>query len=174
MGDVYQEILREQVKQGNFGGKKGPFAYLTKEKKQEKASKYSKMEGYKLHKITLDCGIVQEATDTNGQSDPYCRIGRISPKLFQSKWLHETKADPKTLVPVWEETFEVYLNKTGKDKFLILQLWDRDMLKDDFIGSCIIDMSTISDYTSIYTHSVYKKPEDFTPSGSVTVKYQVI
>eukprot|EP01133_Synstelium_polycarpum_P020482 gene20482-24580_t len=179
---IYEDILRAQVKQGNFGGKKGPFAYLAKDNRKEKNAKKERKyvtagaESSKLYKITLVSGTVANATDSNGLSDPYARIGKISPKLFESKWIFETKADPKTLTPQWNESEEVYLDIRNKHQFLIVQLWDRDMLKDDFIGSCLIKMSLINDtpgVDNVTKYDVFSKPDDKVPSGTVTVSFKV-
>ncbi|KAF2074605.1 hypothetical protein CYY_004112 [Polysphondylium violaceum] len=75
---IYQDILTAQVKQGNFGGKKGQFGYLVdEEKRRKKANKaYEKTKDRRNYKIEITNGVVDVATDSNGLSDPWVSLSR--------------------------------------------------------------------------------------------------
>eukprot|EP01133_Synstelium_polycarpum_P012291 gene12291-14409_t len=133
MSNIYEEILRAQVQQGNFGGKRGPFAYLA-EKKKRKPTKEIVYDNWMAYEVTVTSAELYLATDSNGFSDPYVRIGKsVSDGLFSKKWVLQTPSISKTLNPVWNYTNTFTVN-AGKSSVLQLQLWDKDALKDDFIG----------------------------------------
>eukprot|EP01132_Coremiostelium_polycephalum_P006795 gene6795-8431_t len=132
---IYEDILRAQVKQGNFGGKKGPFAYLA-EKKKKKPNKEIKYDDWLVYEITVKDAQLYVAHDSNGFSDPYVRIGKTKKdgSVFAKKWLLETPVIKKTLTPSWNYTDQITVN-TAKSWQLTVELWDHDSLKDDLIGS---------------------------------------
>uniref|UniRef100_A0AAQ6A229 C2 domain-containing protein n=1 Tax=Amphiprion ocellaris TaxID=80972 RepID=A0AAQ6A229_AMPOC len=71
--------------------------------------------------------------DDNGLSDPYVKF-RLGPQKYKSK----------TLSPQWREQFDLHLyEETGG--VLEITVWDRDTgRRDDFIGRCQLDLSTLS------------------------------
>ncbi|XP_008278984.1 multiple C2 and transmembrane domain-containing protein 1 isoform X2 [Stegastes partitus] len=75
--------------------------------------------------------------DPNGLSDPYVKF-RLGPQKYKSKTV------PKTLSPQWREQFDLHLyEETGG--ILEITVWDRDTgRRDDFIGRCQLDLSTLS------------------------------
>ncbi|KAM8743251.1 multiple C2 and transmembrane domain-containing protein 1 isoform 1-T1 [Acanthopagrus schlegelii] len=75
--------------------------------------------------------------DPNGLSDPYVKF-RLGPQKYRSKTV------PKTLSPQWREQFDLHLyEETGG--VLEITVWDRDTgRRDDFIGRCQLDLSTLS------------------------------
>ncbi|XP_054875371.1 multiple C2 and transmembrane domain-containing protein 1 isoform X3 [Amphiprion ocellaris] len=75
--------------------------------------------------------------DDNGLSDPYVKF-RLGPQKYKSKTV------PKTLSPQWREQFDLHLyEETGG--VLEITVWDRDTgRRDDFIGRCQLDLSTLS------------------------------
>ncbi|EGG21310.1 C2 domain-containing protein [Cavenderia fasciculata] len=173
---VYEDILREQVKQGNMGGTKGPLGYLTQKENATKLTKSSskpKEEGYHWIKIKLVHGIVYEATDGNGLSDPFVKFGRLNPTLFEGKYLFESPVEKKTLTPMWEWTSESKeLQIAGKHRYLIVEMWDRDLLsRNDFIGGNTIDLTQfckperlgLGPITSNFT--MYKDFDETTKTG---------
>jgi Ca2+-dependent lipid-binding protein len=51
-------------------------------------------------------------------------------------WLFSTQVQKKTLSPKWNETHTVVVHRNHtKDLVFIVELWDDDFLKDDFIGT---------------------------------------
>ncbi|XP_035847651.1 multiple C2 and transmembrane domain-containing protein 1 isoform X3 [Sander lucioperca] len=75
--------------------------------------------------------------DPNGLSDPYVKF-RLGPQKYRSKTV------PKTLSPQWREHFDLHLyEETGG--VLEITVWDKDTgRRDDFIGRCQLDLSTLS------------------------------
>ncbi|XP_032364637.1 multiple C2 and transmembrane domain-containing protein 1 isoform X2 [Etheostoma spectabile] len=75
--------------------------------------------------------------DPNGLSDPYVKF-RLGPQKYKSKTV------PKTLSPQWREQFDLHLyEETGG--VLEITVWDKDTgRRDDFIGRCQLDLSTLS------------------------------
>ncbi|XP_020625848.1 multiple C2 and transmembrane domain-containing protein 1-like isoform X1 [Orbicella faveolata] len=73
--------------------------------------------------------------DDSGLSDPYCRF-----RLGNEKY--KTKACKETLSPQWKEQFDL---KIFPDSPMMLEVtvWDRDIRKDEFMGRCQIDLSTL-------------------------------
>uniref|UniRef100_A0A8C9Z0I1 Multiple C2 and transmembrane domain containing 1 n=1 Tax=Sander lucioperca TaxID=283035 RepID=A0A8C9Z0I1_SANLU len=71
--------------------------------------------------------------DPNGLSDPYVKF-RLGPQKYRSK----------TLSPQWREHFDLHLyEETGG--VLEITVWDKDTgRRDDFIGRCQLDLSTLS------------------------------
>ncbi|EGG16166.1 hypothetical protein DFA_09193 [Cavenderia fasciculata] len=135
---IYEEILRAQ---GNFGGRTGPFAYLAA-KKKKKPTKEIIYDNWMAYELTVEKAELYKATDSNGFSDPYVRIGKVvSDGLFSKKWVLQTPSVSKTLNPVWNYTNDFTAN-IGKCSQLTLQLWDKDALKDDFIGSATFHLPT--------------------------------
>ncbi|XP_068562448.1 multiple C2 and transmembrane domain-containing protein 1 isoform X2 [Cebidichthys violaceus] len=74
--------------------------------------------------------------DSNGLSDPYVKF-RLGPQKYRSKTV------PKTLSPQWREQFDLHMyEETGG--VLEITVWDKDTgRRDDFIGSCQLDLSTL-------------------------------
>ncbi|XP_031697491.1 multiple C2 and transmembrane domain-containing protein 1-like isoform X1 [Anarrhichthys ocellatus] len=75
--------------------------------------------------------------DSNGLSDPYVKF-RLGPQKYRSKTV------PKTLSPQWREQFDLHMyEETGG--VLEITVWDKDTgMRDDFIGRCQLDLSTLS------------------------------
>ncbi|KYQ91616.1 hypothetical protein DLAC_07385 [Tieghemostelium lacteum] len=113
---------------------------------------------------------VLEATDPNGLSDPYVRIGKVkSDSLFASRWLVETEVQEKTLSPTWNYMEEVII---GKDiDRIIIELWDKDTFRNDYIGRAYVDISELSDYKSFINQGfkIYKNEGDKKEAGTVWV-----
>eukprot|EP01103_Thecamoeba_quadrilineata_P014405 TRINITY_DN4295_c0_g1_i2.p1 TRINITY_DN4295_c0_g1~~TRINITY_DN4295_c0_g1_i2.p1 ORF type:complete len:617 (-),score=123.68 TRINITY_DN4295_c0_g1_i2:37-1887(-) len=78
------------------------------------------------------------AADPNGLSDPYFKL-----EFRQSK--KRSAVIPETLNPVWNEEICLPLLPNGhNDDRLEIQIWDKDPLTDDFLGSVIISFPFIS------------------------------
>eukprot|EP00002_Diphylleia_rotans_P025345 TRINITY_DN5005_c0_g1_i16.p1 TRINITY_DN5005_c0_g1~~TRINITY_DN5005_c0_g1_i16.p1 ORF type:complete len:292 (+),score=47.92 TRINITY_DN5005_c0_g1_i16:979-1854(+) len=88
--------------------------------------------------ITISEGRCLRAMDIGGLSDPYCEISLRN----DSSMTYFTKVIEKTLNPVWNETFEILVLK-GQEVVQI-DVFDKDHVKDDFIGSAIIDIACVS------------------------------
>ncbi|XP_013925934.1 PREDICTED: multiple C2 and transmembrane domain-containing protein 1 [Thamnophis sirtalis] len=87
--------------------------------------------------ITLIEGRGLKAMDSNGLSDPYVKF-RLGHQKYKSKIMS------KTLNPRWREQFDLHLYEE-RGGIIDITVWDRDAgKKDDFIGRCQIDLSTLS------------------------------
>jgi len=104
-------------------------------------------------KVKVVKGRKLPATDIGGKSDPYC-------KLFLKLQEFKTKVINDNLDPVWDEefTFEGLKEKKG---ILLVELWDKDLVYDDFIGSVAIRIEQIPDKFSdwLVLESKAKKQE---------------
>ncbi|XP_044302225.1 multiple C2 and transmembrane domain-containing protein 1 isoform X3 [Varanus komodoensis] len=87
--------------------------------------------------ITLIEGRELKAMDPNGLSDPYVKF-RLGHQKYKSKIM------PKTLNPQWREQFDLHLYEE-RGGIIDITVWDKDAgKKDDFIGRCQVDLSTLS------------------------------
>ncbi|NXD26903.1 MCTP1 protein, partial [Spelaeornis formosus] len=87
--------------------------------------------------ITLIEGCELKAMDANGLSDPYVKF-RLGHQKYKSKIV------PKTLNPQWREQFDFHLYEE-RGGIIDITVWDKDVgKKDDFIGRCQVDLSTLS------------------------------
>ncbi|XP_061478398.1 multiple C2 and transmembrane domain-containing protein 1 isoform X2 [Rhineura floridana] len=87
--------------------------------------------------ITLIEGRELKAMDPNGFSDPYVKF-RLGHQKYKSKIM------PKTLNPQWREQFDLHLYEE-RGGIIDITVWDKDAgKKDDFIGRCQVDLSTLS------------------------------
>ncbi|XP_043920068.1 multiple C2 and transmembrane domain-containing protein 1 isoform X1 [Protopterus annectens] len=87
--------------------------------------------------VTLIEGRNLKAMDANGLSDPYVKF-RMGHQKYRSKTM------PKTLNPQWREQFDFHLYDE-QGGVLDIAVWDKDAGKrDDFIGRCQVDLSTLN------------------------------
>ncbi|KFQ56844.1 Multiple C2 and transmembrane domain-containing protein 1, partial [Pelecanus crispus] len=87
--------------------------------------------------VTLIEGRELKAMDSNGLSDPYVKF-RLGHQKYKSKIV------PKTLNPQWREQFDFHLYEE-RGGIIDITVWDKDAgKKDDFIGRCQVDLSTLS------------------------------
>ncbi|XP_021235726.1 multiple C2 and transmembrane domain-containing protein 1 isoform X4 [Numida meleagris] len=87
--------------------------------------------------VTLIEGRELKAMDANGLSDPYVKF-RLGHQKYKSKIM------PKTLNPQWREQFDFHLYEE-RGGIIDITVWDKDAgKKDDFIGRCQVDLSTLS------------------------------
>ncbi|KFP87313.1 Multiple C2 and transmembrane domain-containing protein 1, partial [Acanthisitta chloris] len=78
-----------------------------------------------------------KAMDANGLSDPYVKF-RLGHQKYKSKIV------PKSLNPQWREQFDFHLYEE-RGGIIDITVWDKDAgRKDDFIGRCQVDLSTLS------------------------------
>ncbi|NXJ36514.1 MCTP1 protein, partial [Ciconia maguari] len=100
--------------------------------------------------VTLIEGRELKAMDANGLSDPYVKF-RLGHQKYKSKIV------PKTLNPQWREQFDFHLYEE-RGGIIDITVWDKDAgKKDDFIGRCQVDLSTLS---KEQTHKLEKPLEE--------------
>jgi stromal membrane-associated protein len=74
------------------------------------------------------------AADLNGTSDPYV--------LFQcGRQAIKSKVVQKSLSPFWDETIRICI--PSKSDQLVLSVWDKDSMTDDFLGEITLDLSNL-------------------------------
>ena len=92
--------------------------------------------------------------DTFGSMDPYCKI-KLGQVVKQTKCLKKAGKTPE-----WNENFTFdglyILDPTDK---VIVELWDKDTMGDDFGGSCEISLKEIHDHhiNRLEWHDLYSK-----------------
>eukprot|EP01113_Clastostelium_recurvatum_P029664 TRINITY_DN3582_c0_g2_i1.p1 TRINITY_DN3582_c0_g2~~TRINITY_DN3582_c0_g2_i1.p1 ORF type:complete len:196 (-),score=27.25 TRINITY_DN3582_c0_g2_i1:21-566(-) len=153
---VYDTILRAQMEQGNLGGK-SMMRQLgldrKEEKRREKKEKKEVAESkIKKHiKFTISHAEVFLSTDSNGLSDPYVIIRKKKHSLTK---ILRTPYAKETLKPNWDYSETVLM--TDKSVIMsyfncVVELWDHDKIKDDFIGSTKVTCNTTPKaYSDIY------------------------
>ncbi|EGC29544.1 hypothetical protein DICPUDRAFT_90447 [Dictyostelium purpureum] len=153
---IYNDIIKEQTKKGNLGGKKGPLG--------DSGKKDSNKSRINFFIIT---GKVEEAHDSNGLADPFVRIGKKDSD-GKVKWILKTPVKKETLSPSWsyETNEDIDLNEI---KTLVVEMHDKDLLSSDFIGEATIDISDLENNDILYeTIQLYNKKKDINkPSASV-------
>ncbi|KAJ3426304.1 c2 domain-containing protein [Anaeramoeba flamelloides] len=89
--------------------------------------------------------------DLGGKSDPFCRLsinGKEIPDKIKKKgkiFDGETKIIKKTVSPVWNETFVLYVTPGNENSdHLLIQIFDHDKLsKNDSLGGVKIPLSDL-------------------------------
>ena len=71
--------------------------------------------------------------DIIGKTDPYVLVNLLGGNVKECK----TKVVKNNANPVWEESIRFMANE-AQGKVLLLQIFDKDMLKDDPIGEVVI------------------------------------
>jgi len=101
--------------------------------------------------IKIVCGKDLLAMDLSGKSDPYVEA------YYASELLHKTGKKKNTLNPEWNEQFT--FQETGLSDRIIFKVSDRDFPRDDFMGECELDLSSVKKNTS-EEFTLYLKPGD--------------
>jgi Ca2+-dependent lipid-binding protein len=67
---------------------------------------------------------------------------KLKPKGAAS-WLCTSKIQKKTLTPKWNDTHKIKLiREAAKDLEIVVELWDADLVIDDYIGTGIIKIDS--------------------------------
>ncbi|EFA80074.1 hypothetical protein PPL_06896 [Heterostelium album PN500] len=142
-------ILRKHIKDHGYADSKTLDLYFDCIKSDApKTYKGTKFEGCILYKFTIGSGEIKYAQDPNGLADGYCRIGKAIPGLIGKKWLMTTDVKEKTLSPFWFKEGFIRVNVQKRTE-LHLEMWDKDLIKDDFIGSAIINLNEVTEYRPV-------------------------
>ncbi|EFA81819.1 C2 domain-containing protein [Heterostelium album PN500] len=91
-----------------------------------------------LYRLVIFNGKVDKPTDSNGLSDPYVKVFAVrnNCKDNESKELiFKTAVCKKTLTPVWNVENYFVISYTDKIEAISVELWDQDLLRDEFIGA---------------------------------------
>ncbi|KAL6532694.1 Synaptotagmin-5 [Orobanche gracilis] len=97
--------------------------------------------------------------DMMGKADPYVVL---TLKKTDSK--NKTRVVNDSLNPVWNQTFD-FVVEDGLHDMLILEIWDHDTFKKDYMGRCILTL------TRVLLEGEYKDsfPLDDAKSGSINL-----
>eukprot|EP00825_Cyclidium_porcatum_P030024 TRINITY_DN31903_c0_g1_i2.p1 TRINITY_DN31903_c0_g1~~TRINITY_DN31903_c0_g1_i2.p1 ORF type:complete len:235 (-),score=62.83 TRINITY_DN31903_c0_g1_i2:267-971(-) len=83
--------------------------------------------------VTIKSATQLGSFDSNGKSDPYCKLKINGKKVFK------TQTIKKTLDPVWNEQCKIMLSTNDNIQF---NLYDYDfMARDDYMGSCFLKIT---------------------------------
>eukprot|EP01128_Nolandella_sp_AFSM9_P000647 TRINITY_DN1079_c0_g1_i1.p1 TRINITY_DN1079_c0_g1~~TRINITY_DN1079_c0_g1_i1.p1 ORF type:complete len:489 (+),score=118.30 TRINITY_DN1079_c0_g1_i1:59-1468(+) len=82
------------------------------------------------------------AMDSNGKSDPFCKIS----SSFGSQHF-QTHTIKKTLSPSWNESFPIYVGKMEATHSITIKLYDRDLVSNDFLGEVTIPLSKLINHS---------------------------
>ncbi|XP_043690197.1 C2 domain-containing protein At1g53590-like isoform X2 [Telopea speciosissima] len=83
-------------------------------------------------------GADMKPSDPNGLADPYVK-GQLGPYRFR------TKTQKKTLNPIWQEEFKIYIHIWESPYLLNLQVRDKDHFVDDTLGDCSVNIDDLRD-----------------------------
>jgi len=79
--------------------------------------------------------------DFNGTSDPYCLVKYLSDKTQQVEKEYKSVTIYETLNPEWNEEFEFHVEE--KKGVILIELWDHDATKDDYLGRVVLPLEKI-------------------------------
>ncbi|XP_052272099.1 extended synaptotagmin-1-like isoform X2 [Dreissena polymorpha] len=118
-------------------------------------------------KIFVDLTLIQAkelvAMDRNGYSDPFCEVRMGEEKLFS------TSVKKKTLTPMWNES--VTLKVPENCGMLEIQLFDKDMFVNDFLGKVMLTLDQLKELSLRKTSDWF--PLKHTKSGQLQIKCTV-
>ncbi|KAF2074603.1 hypothetical protein CYY_004110 [Polysphondylium violaceum] len=89
-----------------------------------------KYENHKFWKVRFTSAEIDHGYDSNNKADPYVRIGKKG--KIMNKWLFQTRVKEATLSPKWDQETRIVVSPKNPD--YIIEIWDQDPIKDDFIG----------------------------------------
>src|SRR5688572_10814669 len=95
--------------------------------------------------------------DKNGLSDPYFKI------FFNDTLKLTSQVIKKPLNPVWKEAAHNVYDVNG---MLMIEIWDKDLLRDDFMGYVEINITKSTPESEWYELKARKSPM----SGSILVR----
>ncbi|XP_064191676.1 multiple C2 and transmembrane domain-containing protein 2-like [Anguilla rostrata] len=85
--------------------------------------------------ITLREGRKLVIRDRCGTSDPYVKF------KLEGKTVYKSKVISKNLNPIWNESFSLPMRSL--EQKLLVKVYDRDLTKDDFMGSACMNLSDL-------------------------------
>ncbi|KAN0023684.1 hypothetical protein ACTFIV_008071 [Dictyostelium citrinum] len=151
--NIFNQIVSTQVSAGNYGGRDGPLGHYAKNEKK----KDGKKEDFIIIRFTVSRGDVFKAWDSNGLADPKVLVYLLKKKKDgeeSKKLLFKTNVCKKTLTPDFQ--FSEMYKIPNKAVHILMELWDDDLVMDDFIGSCKITLN-FSDIPESKNHILYDK-----------------
>ncbi|KAK5583244.1 hypothetical protein RB653_004835 [Dictyostelium firmibasis] len=119
-------------------------------------------------KFGLYQGQVYEAQDLNGKADPFVQVKAIETDGSHSKVLFKSTVKKATLTPAWNEYGKIKVKDYVND--LIVELYDEDLLKNDFIGRQVINMGRVR--SGIFDELIKFEDDKNCVKGTVRIKIE--
>jgi calcium-dependent protein kinase len=105
------------------------------------------------------------AMDKNGKSDPFCKIScNFSSQAYQTHTIY------KTLEPVWNESFPIFAGTIEPSHVVIINLFDRDFVGQDFLGSVEVSLAKLINSENDYIESWEKLEKEPTKNYNKEIK----
>ncbi|KAM9978021.1 hypothetical protein ACTFIY_011760 [Dictyostelium cf. discoideum] len=155
---LMNDIINEQTKQGNLGGKNGTL------------SKKSSSSDNNVNFFIITGEITDSSFDNS--VDPFVRIGTIDNK-DKIKWFLKTSVRNNTKKPSWsyEINHDIDLDQIKK---LAIEMHHKTLLSSKPIGDATIDISNIENQSMIYETIQIFDPKDKSKSvGSVYLSIEI-
>nr|XP_029116884.1 synaptotagmin-5 isoform X2 [Elaeis guineensis] len=97
--------------------------------------------------VTVISAVDLPAMDIMGKSDTFVVL-----KMMKTGTKKKTRVMNQSLNPIWNQTFDFVVEDALHD-MLIVEVWDHDIFKKDFIGSCIMTLTRViveGEYADIF------------------------
>ncbi|KAG1327895.1 Synaptotagmin-5 [Cocos nucifera] len=97
--------------------------------------------------VTVISAVDLPAMDIMGKSDTFVVV-----KMMKTRTKKKTRVVNQSLNPIWNQTFDFAVEDALRD-MLIVEVWDHDIFKKDFIGSCIMTLTRVimeGEYADIF------------------------
>ncbi|KAN0036314.1 hypothetical protein ACTFIV_001605 [Dictyostelium citrinum] len=156
---LMNDIINEQTKQGNLGGRNGSLGKKSSSSSSERVNFFI---------------ITGEITDSSigNDVDPFVRIGTIDSK-DKIKWILKTPVKNNTKKPSWSYQTNHNIN-LGEIKKLAIEMHHKSLLSSKPIGESNIDISNLENQSIVYETVQLFDPKDNSKSvGSVYLSIEL-
>jgi Ca2+-dependent lipid-binding protein len=90
-----------------------------------------------------------------------------------TSWSFTTPAQKDTLTPVWNYSAEVEVWSRADQNKWILEVWDKDFLKDDFVGRGRLELTAYSKSDGKETRTISAHPVSMGSLDTKTINAQI-
>jgi len=143
------------------------------EKKQEN-SKQNTDSSYQGGTISLNIIAARNlaSKDSNGLSDPFCKIFLLNEKGKVKKSEQKTRVISKNLNPEWKENFKFEATKdtTG----ILIDMYDQDKIGEDFMGRVVIPVSKFGQVKEEWFSLTQRKKKNEEVKGDILINFNAI
>eukprot|EP00002_Diphylleia_rotans_P033576 TRINITY_DN7156_c0_g1_i4.p1 TRINITY_DN7156_c0_g1~~TRINITY_DN7156_c0_g1_i4.p1 ORF type:complete len:2498 (+),score=509.79 TRINITY_DN7156_c0_g1_i4:61-7554(+) len=102
-----------------------------------KKAAVKRSKGGRIHLQVMEARELK-SDDGGGTSDPFCEV-----KVAGQEW--KTEIVQKSLNPIWKNQRHTFLDITDLEENILLQVYDYDTLRNDFLGEVLIPVSELVD-----------------------------
>ncbi|KAN0039471.1 hypothetical protein ACTA71_007250 [Dictyostelium dimigraforme] len=156
---LMNDIINEQTKQGNLGGKNGALG------KNSSSSSDNRVNFFIITGEITDSSIGNDV-------DPFVRIGTIDSK-DKIKWFLKTPVKNNTKKPSWSYEINQDIN-LDQIKKLAIEMHHKTLLSSKPIGEAAIDISNLENQSLVYETIQIFDPKDKSKSvGSVYLSIEM-